>query len=154
MSQSIAVNEEQTANPVTREKIMQLEALLQQLPPVECPVVNLFCNGMFARQMTIPAGVTATGAVHKTEHITVVSKGHLMLMTDDGVVEILAPYMGTSQPGIKRVAHALTETVITTFHATQQTELSEVVKELTDITENELLGGSENVQRNNHLLGE
>lgn len=143
---------EVTAHVAMRDKIMALEAGVQKMPQVECPVRNFFCNGLFAREMTIPAGVVATGAVHKTEHLTVVSKGHLHLMTDDGVVEIRAPYIGASKAGIKRVAYAIEETVITTFHATTEADLEKVIAELSETPLRQLIGGEDNVQRNNNLL--
>lgn len=139
---------------VTREKILELEAHLQKMPPAECPVRNFWCNGIYAREMTIPAGVVATGAVHKTEHLTVISKGRLKLMTDDGVQEISAPYIGSSKAGIKRVAFALEEVVITTFHATTETDMDKLVAELTESSACELLGGPQNVQSKNNQIEE
>jgi hypothetical protein len=136
-----------------REKILNLEREIQKLPQAECPVKNIFCNGVYAREMFIPAGVVASGAVHKTEHISIVSKGRILLMTDDGVQEITAPYIGTSSAGIKRVAYAIEDTIITTFHATQETDIEKVIEELTESTLSELIGGNLNVQMNNNLIG-
>jgi hypothetical protein len=129
-----------------REKIIRLQESMTDLPQVECPVRHFFAPGLFAREMTIPKGVTAVGAVHKTKHITTISKGRILLMTDDGIEEICAPYTGISEAGIKRAAHALEETVMTCYHPTDETDLDKLAVMLTDCTTQQLVGGSENAQ--------
>jgi hypothetical protein len=52
-----------------RAKVEALEDEIAKLPQVDCPVRHYFAPGLYAREMTIPAGVTLTGAVHKTEHL-------------------------------------------------------------------------------------
>ena len=96
--------------------------------------------------MTIPKGVTAVGAIHKTQHITTISKGRILLMTDDGVVEICAPYTGVSEGGTKRAAHALEDTVMTCYHPTDETDLDKLAELLTDCTTAQLCGGADNRQ--------
>lgn len=99
------------------------------------------------REMTMPAGVTLTGAVHKTEHMWIVSAGHAFMTTPEGdVIEVRAPYTGRTVPGMKRAIHAVTELVMTTIHPTTTTDLDALVQELTESTAAELLGGSENKQ--------
>lgn len=129
-----------------RERILRMEREIAQLPPVECPVKSYFCDGIYFREMTIPKNVTATGAVHKTEHATIVSKGRLLLMTDDGVQEVEAGYFGISKPGIKRAAHAIEESIITTIHRTFETDIEKLAIELTESTIDELMGGPKNMQ--------
>lgn len=129
-----------------RAKVYALEAELQQCPQVDCPVVNHFAPGIYAREMTIPAGVVLTGAVHKTEHLNIVSKGRISVSTDDGMKEVSAPYTFVSKPGTKRVGFAHEETVWTTIHATDETDLDKLVVELTESTNQELLGGDDNAQ--------
>jgi hypothetical protein len=129
-----------------RAKIIGLEESMTHMPQVDCPVRHTFAPGLYAREMTIPKGVTAVGAIHKTRHITTVSKGRILLMTDDGIVEICAPYTGVSEAGIKRAAHALEDTVMTCYHPTNETDLDKLAEELTDCTTAQLCGGVENKQ--------
>ncbi|CAG9256002.1 hypothetical protein [Paraburkholderia caribensis] len=138
-----------------RERVCALETQLEQLPQVDCPVRHHFAPGIYAREMTIPAGVVATGAVHRTEHLTIVSKGRLRITTDDGIREIAAPATFVSKAGIKRAAYAIEETVLTTIHATDETDVDMLVAQLTESTNAELLGGEENAQMwRNRLEGE
>jgi len=129
-----------------RQKVEALEHELDQLSQVECPVRHYFVPGMYAREMTIPAGTVLTGAVHKTEHLSTISAGCIVVQTDDGLKEMRAPFTFVSKPGAKRAGVALETTVWTTYHATTTTDVDELVEELTESTSAELLGGAKNTQ--------
>ena len=130
----------------SREKVEALERALQHLPQVDCPVRHFFVPGMYAREMTIPAGTVLTGAVHKTEHLSTISAGRILVQTDDGVKDIRAPFTFVSKPGAKRAGVAMETTVWTTYHATSTTDLDALVEELTESRADELLGGPDNRQ--------
>lgn len=137
-----------------RDRVCRLEAEVRKLPQVDCPVRNIFAPGIYAREMTIPKGVTATGAVHKTEHLSIVV-GHCMVTTDDGVREINGMHTFVSKPGAKRALHAIEKTVFTTIHPTDETDLEKLCELLTDARHAELIGGPENRQLKEALcLGE
>jgi hypothetical protein len=134
-----------SAKPHIRQRVERLEESMRALPQVECPVRNLFAPGVYVREMTVPAGITATGAVHKTEHMTIID-GHCWLTTDDGVSEFQGRNVIVSKPGTKRATHAVTETIVTTIHPTDETDEEKLVALLTESTKSELLGGSQNLQ--------
>ena len=129
-----------------RAKVEALQDAMTDMPQVECPIRHFFAPGLYAREMTIPKGVTAVGAGHKTKHLTTISKGRILMMTDDGVMEITAPYTAISQAGIKRAAYALEDTVMTCYHPTDETDLDKLAVQLTDCTTQQLCGGSQNKQ--------
>lgn len=131
--------------PSMRAQVERLEDAIRQHPQVECPVRNHFAPGVYAREMLVPAGVTATGAVHKTEHMTIVV-GHCVLTTDDGPREFKGHHTIVSKPGIKRAIHALADTYVTTIHATDETDEEKLVALLTESNKAELLGGPKNMQ--------
>ena len=133
-----------------RAKVMALEDEIAKLPQVDCPVKHYFSPGLYAREMTIPAGVVLTGAVHRTEHLCTISAGRIVVESGHGPVELCAPCTFVSQPGIKRAGYAIEETVFTTYHATTTTDLDALCEELTESTTAELLGGSHNKQLLNH----
>lgn len=134
--------------------VNRLEAEVANLPQKDCPVWHHFAPGLYARCMLIPAGVVLTGAVHKTEHLCIVS-GHIDVTADDGVRKIDHPhFILSSKPGTKRAGFTHTDTYWTTVHATDETDLDKLVEELVEATSQQLLGGSENVQLlNNRLKG-
>lgn len=129
-----------------REKVVRLEEEMQKLPQVDCPVRNLFAPGMYAREITIPAGTVLTGAVHKTDNFVVLSKGRLQLVTENGPVEIAAPHTMVCKAGAKNAALALEDSVWTNFFPTTETDLDKLVELLTESTAEELMGGSKNKQ--------
>ncbi|SDC25489.1 hypothetical protein [Paraburkholderia lycopersici] len=139
---------------VRREKIEALEREIQKLPQVDCPVWHYFAPGLYARKMLIRKGTALTGAVHKTEHLCLIS-GDITVTTDEGVKRITdAHAVLSSKPGAKRAGYAYEDTYWTTVHATCETDLDRLVSELTESQSSELLGGIDNLQAiNNRLEG-
>lgn len=104
----------------TRAQIEALEQVMLAQPKeqqLEIEPVHYFAGGLYAREITIPAGALVTGKVHREEHINIVSKGALTVWTEDGMRYLQAPYAFVSRPGTKRVGLAHEETVWTTLHA-------------------------------------
>lgn len=96
-------------------------------PAVEMPVTHRFTPGMYIREIFIPAGTLLTSAIHKTEHPFVISKGRIAVISEnEGRVIYEAPFTGITQPGTRRVLHAETDTIWTTFHATDETDVSKI----------------------------
>jgi hypothetical protein len=116
----------------TREQILQIERNISTLPQVDLPLRHHFTPGMYAREMTIPAGTLLTGKVHKTQHLNIVSAGDITVWTEHGMRRIQAPYTFISQPGTKRVGLTHAETVWTTIHVTDETDLDRLEELLTE----------------------
>ena len=132
------------------ERVTRLEAALNQLPQVDCPVRHYFAPGLYAREIFIPKDTVLTGAIHKTENLAVLSQGKLRLVTDDGTVDISAPHTLTVKPGQKNAAYALEDSVWTNFFPTTETDTDKLVELLTHSKASDLIGGSSN----NQLLAE
>ena len=102
-----------------------------------------FTDGVYCREMTIPAETMVVGKIHKHKHHNFLVKGEILVATAEGGVQHLkAPMMIVSDPGTQRVGYALTETVWTCVHLnesnTQDLELLEkenVVDTMTDYLE-------------------
>jgi hypothetical protein len=97
--------------------IYRLEQAIYSLPRVEMPVDHQFCKGIYARTINIPAGTVLTGAVHKDECFFLVRSGSILITTDKDPIKAEAGFMSITQPNTKRAGLALTDTVVTTFHA-------------------------------------
>lgn len=100
-----------------RLQIADIERAMLQLPQAELPVRHYFANGLYAREITIPAGTLLTGAVHLSEHLNIISQGSISVATEFGSDRITAPATLVSPPGTKRLGYAHTETIWTTVHA-------------------------------------
>lgn len=110
----------------TRDKVFTAEAIMKTLPQVELKVIHHFSEGVYARELYIPAGVVLIGEIHKFKNLNILSKGCIQVLTEDGMKEIEAPFTIVSPAGTKRIARALTDCVWTTIHGTDETDLTKI----------------------------
>jgi hypothetical protein len=105
--------------------LAELYRRLKESPNVlEIPVTHRFTPHLYIREVCVPAGSGVLTYQHKTEHPFVVSKGKILVWTkEQGAVLIQAPFTGITKPGTCRLAVALEDTVWTTFHATDETDI-------------------------------
>lgn len=62
------------------------------------------------------------GRVHHKAQINIISKGSIIVLTEDGPLLMIAPFTLASPPGAQRAALALEDTVWTTILATAETD--------------------------------
>lgn len=105
-------------------KVFALEVLMKDYPQVEIETKHYFSKGVYAREITIPAGVLLTGEIHKFTNLNILSKGTIQVLVGDTVQEIEAPFTIVSPAGTKRIARTLTECVWTTIHGTDEVDLN------------------------------
>jgi hypothetical protein len=141
-----ALNEERAAahdelalpTAPTRENILRLQDEMLALRaaaglPVtpgntdaDCPVTHHFAPGLYAREIFLPAGFVVVGKIHRHAHINTISKGRVSVATEFGTTELQAPCTFVSQPGTKRVVVAHEDTIWTTYHPTDETDLGRI----------------------------
>lgn len=98
-------------------RLDQVEAMMMELPKVDCPLEHRFTPGLYSRTIFMPAGSLATSRIHKTEHQYIVSAGTVMVkINEDEWETISAPYIGTTKPGTRRLLFILEDCLWTTFH--------------------------------------
>jgi len=115
-----------------RDAILQLESEMkahEDEQGVEIPPVEYICNGIYAREITIPKGVALVGEIHLQDQINVVSQGVIRVFTEEGAKTITAPSTFISPAGTKRAGYVLEDTVWTVFHATTSTDVEVIKKE-------------------------
>ena len=99
----------------TRSKIVALEDAIKARPDSlgedPFPLEHSFAPGLYARQVTCPAGAIIVTKLHKTEHFIFMLRGRVQVVTEEGAKEIVAPCMFKSPVGAKRAVHILEETV-------------------------------------------
>jgi hypothetical protein len=117
-------------NLALQSNIFKAQEMMLSMPQAETEVKHHFSDGVYARELRIPAGVCLVGALHKTNHFFTVSQGECVAVTHDGREEIQAPYIGQTFPGMKRVIYAITDTVWTTFHVTEETDVDKIAEQI------------------------
>jgi hypothetical protein len=125
---------------------LQEHLLTQESALDQCPVRHIFAPGCYAREMTIPKGIVIIGKIHRHRHVNIISKGKVRVATEFGVEHFEAPYTFVSEVGTKRAVVALEDTVWTTIHVTDETDLDKiedyVIAKDYDMLEGELLAQS------------
>ena len=110
--------------------VEKLQAKMLEMPQAAVETVHRFCDGCYAREISIPAGVMIVGAKHKTEHFHVISKG-VLVISNMGKEEVFkAPYTGVTKPGSKRAIVAIEDSVFTTFHPTKEKDIEKIEREI------------------------
>lgn len=116
---------------VSLAQIQQLEATIAaECEPVEIEPVHYFADGLYGREITIPAGTVLTGKMHKQAHLNFLMRGEITVWTDEGMKRLVGPCVVVSQPGCKRAGYAHTDTTWITVHASQETDLLALEAEL------------------------
>ncbi len=98
-----------------------------------CPLKHSFSDGIYVREITIPAGMVIIGKIHKHDHPNFLLKGEVVVITEEGGKEELkAPCSMISKPGTKRILYAKTELIWTTVHLnpTNTQDLKELEEEI------------------------
>ena len=123
----------------TQQSILSLEHALNDIisdgiaPVADCPVKHHYANGLYAREIFIPAGSVVVGKIHKFEHLNLISRGKVYVVTEFGN-EIYGatetPVTFKSPAGTKRALVAETDVIWTTFHITDKTDVDEILKEI------------------------
>jgi hypothetical protein len=122
-----------------RAKVLEMELVMREKPQVECHVDHVFAPGLYARQIHMPAGALVVGKIHKHAHINTISKGKCLVATEFGFEELVAPHTFVSKPGTKRAVLVIEDTVWTTYHPTEETDMEKVENHVIAKTYDEFL---------------
>lgn len=122
-----------------RQKIFTAEAWMKQQPQLELETRHYFSKDVYAREILIPAGTILVGEIHKYENLNILSKGSMIVSTEDAIVKVDAPFTIVSPPGTKRIARALTDCVWTTIHGTDERNVDLIKQKFIATSEQEYL---------------
>ena len=122
-----------------RDKVSMLEEEMLKHEQIAIPVKHYFSPGVYAREITIPAGTLLTGRIHKYEQLNILSGGEISVLTQDGMKRVCAPFTVVSPPGTKRIAYAHTECTWTTILATEEKDPDRIEAAFTVATEQEFI---------------
>lgn len=122
------------------DNIDLFEKYISEYPPVECDLNHRFTNGLYSREIFMPAGSVVTSRIHKTQHQFAIIEGEVSVWTKaTGMVKYQAPYVGITEPGTRRVLFNHTDVRWVTFHPTPLTTVEEIEKDILEPHINKLL---------------
>ncbi len=115
---------------VNREQILNFQNELAKFEQVDFPLRHYHANGIYAREIQTPAGAIVVGKIQKYSHVNTISKGRCIVITENGRMEIVAPFTFVSEAGAKRCVCVLEDVIWTTYHATEKEILEDIEEEL------------------------
>lgn len=122
------------AQPEFRAKIVEFEKIIKATPGTygedPFPLVHTFINGLYVRQVTVPARILTVTKIHAVEHVFFLQKGTVSILTESGIISHTAPYQGVTKVGTKRIIYHHDEVIFTTVHPTNKTTVAEVEAEI------------------------
>lgn len=80
--------------------------------------LHFFADGLYGREVHMAAGTMAIGHIHGQEHLCIISKGVVSVITETGAREISAPATFVVPVGTKNCVYVREDAVWTTIHAT------------------------------------
>jgi hypothetical protein len=112
-------------------RIDELEAtMLNNFSMINCPLVHRFTEGLYVREIFMPAGSLITSKIHKTQHQFFILKGAVSVWNNDGEeVYLEAPYIGTTEPGTRRILYIWEDCIWATSHPNPNNETVEEIEE-------------------------
>ena len=111
---------------VTQDSISQLQEIMKDFPKADVVTRHHFSDGMYAREMVMPAGSIVVGATHKSKHLYSVVSGECEVSSVHEREKITAPYLGETIPGTKRVIYSETGCTWIAFYPTHLTDIDEL----------------------------
>ena len=108
-----------------------MEEMILSVPQVDLKTSHQISGTVYARTIYIPAGTILTGAAHKKDHINIM-QGDISVSTDDGMKRLTGQHILSTKAGMKRIGYAHEDTVWTTVHHTNLTNIEEIENELVE----------------------
>jgi hypothetical protein len=94
------------------------------------PLKHIFADGLYVREVFMPADQLLVTKIHKVEHPAFVLKGKVSVLTESGVEIIEGPCYFITKPGTKRVIYTHEDTTWVTVHSTDKKTPEEVEEEV------------------------
>lgn len=113
------------------ERIDELEkAMVDNFEVIDCPLNHRFTDGLYVREIFMPAGSLITSKIHKTQHQYFILKGSVSVWIDGGEEHFIeAPYIGVTEPGTRRVLYVWEDCIWATSHPNPDNETVEQIEE-------------------------
>lgn len=90
---------------------------------IDLQVQHHFSSGVYAKQMTLPAGHFAISHKHTYDHLSILSQGKALVETDSDRTVYVAPACVTIAAGVTHKITAIDETVWFCIHATDEVDV-------------------------------
>jgi hypothetical protein len=132
--ESIETIKEKSPALFIREAISQLQERMIATPGAMlgdcCPLKHTFAHGLYIREITMPAGILIVTKLHRYSHAAFILQGDVSIMEETGPRRVCAPASFITPAGTKRVVFTHSETIWTTVHATDKTDIKDIEEDI------------------------
>ena len=101
---------------------------------VDCPVKHMFANGVYIREILMPADTFIIGKIHSTEHFNEIVSGECKVYTPKSktAVNHSGGDIFVSEAGVQKVVYNVTDVIWRTVHLnpTNTQDLAEIEKQV------------------------
>ena len=81
-----------------------------------------FSDGLYAKELVIPKGMGILQHIHKYAHLSILAKGRVIVISDDGEQEYKAPACIEIKAGVHHKVISLEDAIWFCIHATEDTD--------------------------------
>lgn len=114
-----------------REYIWELvDKMIDQGEEGAVKIDHALVDGLYLRTMTVGPDTMLGGMVHRKAGLSILSKGEISVLTDQGCTRLKAPWIGIAAANIARLGLTHSDVVWTSVHATTNTDLAKIEEEL------------------------
>lgn len=110
--------------------INALQSAMLDMEQFKCPINHHFTDGLYCRELFIPKDVALVGAQHKTNHFFMLVSGKCSISKGSGSETITGPRLMQTIEGDKRAIHALEDSIIMTFHVTDEVDAVKIGEQI------------------------
>lgn len=116
-----------------------------ELQTTETPLTHYHTEELYGRRIVVPSGAVFTTRVHKSDHISIMLRGHITIVDQDGnKVDVVAPDAFVTRKGTHRIVYVHDEVEFMTVHACTEQDDEKVedllgCKSMTEYNELKLL---------------
>lgn len=101
-----------------------------EVPEGEAPITHHFAPKVYMRQMDAKAGTLVVSKMHRTEHLNILLRGSVTIVTENGLEFLKAPLILKSSAGTKRIGYFNEDSSWITVHPTDLTCVDEIENEV------------------------
>lgn len=111
--------------------VQTFESLIESMPDciTEFDVAHYQIKGVYVRSLFIPKDMVLTGAIHNSEHISILAQGTIRVFDGEEYKEITAPHIAVEKAGIKRLGYALTDCTFINVIRTDLIDIADIEHE-------------------------
>ena len=120
-----------------------LSDLLKDCELFEPEVEHYFSDGVCVREMRVPAGSVIVGALHTSNHLTMMMQGIMEIRIGDEVRVVQAPATFEALAGSRKIGFAITDCVVSNVFPTDSRDIEEIERMFTNLHDDDFiqLGG-------------